>query len=46
MKALDRLIRDNDRRNRQQDPLQGSGGSTTTDTQRAKPGTLKYPPLN
>ena len=46
MKALDRLVRDNDRRNRQQDPLQAPGGTTTTDTQRAKPGTLKYPPLN
>src|SRR5215471_10337276 len=43
--SSERLIRDNDRMNRALDPLQGSHSTTsTTDTQRAKPGTtLKYP---
>lgn len=40
--SLDRLIRDNDRRNRTADPLQTPRSTTTTDIQRAKP-TLKYP---
>lgn len=44
-KAIERLIRDNDRRNRTSDPLQAPSGTTTTDTQRAKTGTMKYPPM-
>jgi FecR protein len=43
--TLNRLLRDNDRMNRTIDPLQGSRSTTTTDTQRAKPGTLRYPPM-
>jgi len=42
--SLDRMNRDNDRTNRTSDPLRATGSTTTTDTQRAKPGTLKYPP--
>jgi hypothetical protein len=40
--STERLIRDNDRRNRTADPLQSPGSRTTTDVQRAKP-TLRYP---
>jgi hypothetical protein len=43
--TLDRLLRDNDRMNRTVDPLQGPRSTTTTDTQRAKPATLRYPPM-
>jgi len=39
---LERMIRDNDRRNRTVDPLQSPRSTTTTETQRAKP-TLRYP---
>jgi len=43
--SLDRMIRDNDRMNRTADPLRATGTlTTTTDTERAKPATLKYPP--
>jgi hypothetical protein len=42
--AIDRQIRDNDRMNRTTDSLPGSNSSITTDTQRAKPATLRYPP--
>jgi hypothetical protein len=40
--SMDRLLRDNDRRNRTADPLQAPRSTTTTDIQRSKP-TLKYP---
>jgi hypothetical protein len=40
--AIERMLRDNDRRNRTSDPLQSPNSTTTTDTQRAKP-TLRYP---
>jgi len=41
--SLERLLRDNDRRNRPSDPLQSPGSRTTIETQRAKPTTLRYP---
>ena len=42
--SIDRRGRDNDRMNRTGDPLQGVGSTTTTDVQRTKPGTLRFPP--
>lgn len=42
--SIDRRIRDNDRTNRTTDPLQSPNSTTTTDIQRTKPTTLRYPP--